>query len=72
MDKVTMTVDEVAHAMGISRPKAYELTEREGFPLVRVGRRKVIPVDAFRRWLDAQTEPPPPALAGAGKQVRRS
>ncbi|MCL2298948.1 MAG: helix-turn-helix domain-containing protein [Firmicutes bacterium] len=56
--------------MGISRPKAYELTEREGFPCIRVGRRKVIPVDGFRRWLEAQTAPPVPA--GAGAQARRS
>jgi len=65
-----MTVDEVGLAMGISRPKAYELTEREGFPCIRVGRRKVIPVDGFRRWLEAQTAPPVPA--GAGAQARRS
>jgi len=65
MEKLTMTVDEVGMAMGISRPKAYELTEREDFPLIRVGRRKVVPVDAFRRWLDAQTEPA--ALAGTGR-----
>jgi len=32
LDKVTMTVDEVGQAMGISRPKAYELTEREDLP----------------------------------------
>ena len=70
MDKVTMTVDEVGQAMGISRPKAYELTEREDFPCIRVGRRKVIPVDGFRRWLDAQTAPH--VLAGAGVQARRS
>jgi len=55
MDKLTMTVDEVSVAMGISRPKAYELTAREDFPLIRIGRRKVIPVEAFRRWLDEQT-----------------
>ena len=72
MDKVTMTVDEVGQAMGISRPKAYELTNREDFPCIRIGRRKVIPVDAFRRWLDAQTEPLPSALVGAGKQGRRA
>lgn len=58
MEKVTMTVDEVGKALGISRPKAYELTEQADFPLIRIGRRKVIPVDGFKRWMDAQCAPP--------------
>jgi len=67
-----MTVEEVGKAMGISRPKAYELASRADFPVIRVGKRKVIPIDAFRRWMDAQTEELPPALAGSGKQAQRA
>jgi hypothetical protein len=48
-------VNGVAKMLGVSYPLALELTEREGFPCIRIGRRKVIPVDAFKRWLDAQT-----------------
>ena len=54
MDKVTRTVKELAAAMGVSVPVAYDLTEQAGFPCIRIGRRKVIPVDGFRRWLEAQ------------------
>lgn len=55
MEKATMTVLELSQVMGISRPKAYELTERADFPLILVGRKKVIPIDGFKRWLDEQT-----------------
>lgn len=54
MDKATFGVDELATTMGISRPKAYELVNSDGFPVIRVGRRIRIPVSAFQRWLDEQ------------------
>ncbi len=50
-EKLTMNVSELAQKMGISKPKAYELVKREGFPSVQVGRRIIIPVSAFERWL---------------------
>ena len=31
-EKLTVSVDEMAAMLGISRPVAYELTRREGFP----------------------------------------
>ncbi len=51
MEKLTMTVQELAQIMGISKPKAYELTHIQGFPAIRVGKRIVIPVESFRQWL---------------------
>lgn len=54
MEKLTMNVTELAERMGISKPKAYELVRRRGFPAVWIGRRVVIPVDSFKRWLDCQ------------------
>jgi len=55
VDKLTMSVKELAAALGCSLPKAYELTERAGFPCLHLGRRKVVPVEGFRLWLAAQT-----------------
>lgn len=55
--RLALSVEEVADSLGISRPVAYELTRREGFPVVRVSeRRLIVPVDALRRWLDEQAE----------------
>ncbi|MBQ1965267.1 MAG: helix-turn-helix domain-containing protein [Clostridia bacterium] len=54
-DKLTVSVDEMASMLGISRPVAYELTRREGFPAVRVSERRIIvPVEALKRWLNEQ------------------
>jgi len=53
-EKMTMTVKEMGRELGISLPKAYEITNVKGFPILTVGRRKIIPVAAFKKWLDAQ------------------
>ena len=44
MDKVTMSVQEMAMQMGISLSKAYALTREADFPIVRVGKRVLVPV----------------------------
>ncbi|MDS1029941.1 excisionase family DNA-binding protein [Bacillota bacterium LX-D] len=51
MEKTTMSVQELSAQMGISLPKAYELVKTPGFPVIRVGTRILIPVEAFKKWL---------------------
>lgn len=51
MEKATMSVQELSAQMGISLPKAYELVKTPGFPIIRVGTRILIPVEAYREWL---------------------
>lgn len=51
MEKITISVQELADQMGISLPKAYELTKTVGFPVIRVGTRVLIPLAAFQCWL---------------------
>lgn len=51
MEKTTMSVQELSAQMGISLPKAYELTKSPGFPTIRIGTRILIPVDAYKEWL---------------------
>ena len=43
-------------ALGISRAKAYELANRADFPAIRFGRKVVVPVAAFYKWLEEITE----------------
>jgi len=53
--KLTVTVNEMAKMLGISRPTAYELTKREGFPAIRVSERRIIiPVDRLTKWLNEE------------------
>lgn len=56
MEKTTISVAELSMQMGISLPKAYELVKHPGFLTIRVGARILIPVDAFNRWLESQSQ----------------
>ena len=55
MERMTMTVEELRAAMGIGRRQAYDLVNRSDFPVIRLGKRILIPRDAFLKWLEAQT-----------------
>ena len=54
-NKLVLDVAELANVLGISKPVAYELIKRRGFPAVRVSERRiVIPVEGLRNWLEAE------------------
>lgn len=55
MEKLTISVKELAAMLGISRPKAYELVRRADFPAIWLGRRVVVPMDGLKLWLSRQT-----------------
>ena len=53
--KLVLNGEELAELLGISKPVAYELTRKSGFPAVRVSERRIIiPVDGLCRWLEAE------------------
>ena len=59
-NKLVLNVEELANVLGISKPRAYDLTKKNGFPAVRVSERRIIiPVEGLCRWLEAE------ALSGA-------
>lgn len=47
----TITVDEAAIALGISRNHAYEAVKQGDLPALKIGRRILIPKAAFERLL---------------------
>ena len=52
-EKLVFSVEELAVELGISKPTAYELLKKDGFPHIRVSERRIIiPVDALRLWLN--------------------
>ena len=51
VEKATMSVQELASQMSISLPKAYKLVKTPGFPVIHVGSRILIPVEAYKDWL---------------------
>ena len=51
--RLTMTVEEAAVALGISRASAYEAVSRGEIPCIRIGRRVLIPKVALEKLLNA-------------------
>ena len=57
-DRLTLTVEEAAGLLGISRTLAYELVTRGELPSLRLGRRLVVPRRALEALLDAPADRP--------------
>lgn len=50
----TMTIEEAARELGVSRNTAYECAKTGQIPTVRLGRRLLVPRAALERMLDVQ------------------
>ena len=57
IDRLAVNPNEAAELLGVSRPTVYALLNAErGIPSVKIGTRRVIPVDGLRRWLEDRAE----------------
>lgn len=54
LEKKVYSVSEAASALGISRSKMYELVKTEGFPVLNIGTRILIPIQGLEQWIKAQ------------------
>ena len=52
-EKLTYTVKEMAQGLGIGVNKAYELTRLKGFPVLKLGKRTLIPVKELKNWISS-------------------
>jgi excisionase family DNA binding protein len=55
--RTTLTIDEVGEILGLSRPSAYAAANRGDLPVIRVGRRFIVPRHALERMLDEVSRP---------------
>ena len=53
-DKLAYTLSQAASAINVSRPTMTQLVRQKDFPAIRVGRKWLIPVHPFERWLEMQ------------------
>lgn len=51
-ERQTYDVEEVARILGISRGIAYRMAREKTIPSLRIGRRLVIPKQAFNEWFN--------------------
>lgn len=58
-DRLTMTVEEAATALGISRALAYEAVQHGDIPCIRIGRRILVPRSRLMKMLDSTGEATP-------------
>ena len=49
---LSLTADQVASVLNISRTHAYELMHSYGFPTLHIGSRMVVPRDKLIQWID--------------------
>ena len=52
---LTMCATDIAKMLQISRSGAYALMNSSGFPLLCVGRRKLVMRDKLYQWLESRT-----------------
>jgi excisionase family DNA binding protein len=62
-DRATHSIDEAARIIGISRTAAFQAAHRGEIPVVRFGRRMLVPKQALARMMD-NWSPKKPDQAG--------
>ena len=52
---ITLSANQVAQVLGISRANAYTLMHSKGFPTLQIGKRMVVPKNKLIEWMERQT-----------------
>ena len=53
--KMTLTVEQLAEELNISKPTAYSLVKEKGFPARTIGHRVLVNRAGLQRWLDSKS-----------------
>jgi len=66
-EKLTLTVDEAARCLGIGRNSAYEAIARGEIPVIKVGKRLLVPKAALEKMLQEPKTISPDVLANRSR-----
>ena len=55
---MTLTVDELAEELRVSKPTAYRIVRQEGFPSFSIGNRILVNRAGLQKWIDHQSSLP--------------
>lgn len=53
LEKMVYSVKELAQILSIGLNCAYKLTHQNNFPVIVIGRKRLIPKIAFHKWLES-------------------
>lgn len=56
MERKTYTISEARTILGVGRDAMYKLVKEESFPKITVGKKIIIPIMPFERWLNNKIE----------------
>lgn len=56
MEKLVYSVQEVAEALGISKSYAYELVREGIIPSLQLGKKRIIPKEKLKIWINEKIE----------------
>ena len=56
MEKLVYSIQEAADLLGISKSYAYELVRKGTIPVLKLGRKRVIPKEKFNQWINGKRE----------------
>lgn len=51
-----LNAKQIGALFGISISSAYELMREDGFPILRIGNRQVVPKDKLMAWIERQVK----------------
>ena len=51
----TLQAGDVADYLGISKAGVYQLSKNADFPAIKIGKRVLVPKEAFIRWIEENT-----------------
>lgn len=54
-EKLVINVSELAQMLNISRSLAYQLTRQPHFPVLQIGKRKIIPLAPLQAWIECNS-----------------
>ena len=54
-EKLAYSISEVAELLNVSKPTAYALAKSKGFPVLKIGKRQLVPAQGLKEWIKNNT-----------------
>lgn len=55
-EKLTYSVPEAAAVLGVSTANMYQIIRIKGFPVITIGKRRLVSIKGLERWVEEQAQ----------------